>query len=188
MRYTHFVVGWLIVAATVCCGNLAHAQVIQPAYVAPPTPEAAIVESATGVLNEIMAVPAQGIPRAVARRPGNCDRAGHAQRGIRDWRAAWQRRGGVARRCRQLAAAQLHQHYRRQHRLAGRRAIDRRGAGVQNQEQHQPIRERQVHDRRRYFGRGRAGGTRSIGRDRYHAESGSVFVFAQPRIICRRGD
>jgi SH3 domain-containing YSC84-like protein 1 len=67
MRYTHLVVGWLIVAATVCCGNLAHAQVIQPAYVAPPTPEAAIVESATGVLNEIMAVPAQGIPRALLR-------------------------------------------------------------------------------------------------------------------------
>jgi SH3 domain-containing YSC84-like protein 1 len=37
----------------------------QPAYVNPQSQETAIVESSTNVLNEIMAIPAQGIPRAL---------------------------------------------------------------------------------------------------------------------------
>ncbi len=42
-------------------------QVLQPAVIAPTSPEVAIVESSTAVLNEIMAVPAQGIPAALLR-------------------------------------------------------------------------------------------------------------------------
>jgi lipid-binding SYLF domain-containing protein len=61
-----------LVAATFLLGAVlfgpsldVQAQVLQPAFAAPPSPEVAIVESATNVLNEIMAVPAQGIPQAL---------------------------------------------------------------------------------------------------------------------------
>jgi SH3 domain-containing YSC84-like protein 1 len=57
--------------ATLCFTTLlglvstASGQMFQPAYVNPQSQETAIVESSTNVLNEIMAIPAQGIPRAL---------------------------------------------------------------------------------------------------------------------------
>ncbi len=73
-------------------------QVTQPMAAMPASPEAAIVESATGVLNEIMAVPAQGIPRALsARCARNCHCSWFAERWICDRRAARQRGRRAAR-------------------------------------------------------------------------------------------
>ena len=67
MRFTRSLFSCTIVVAAVLAGDLAQSQVVQPVYGTPPTPEVAIVQAATGVLNEIMSVPAQGIPAALLR-------------------------------------------------------------------------------------------------------------------------
>src|SRR4051812_39607774 len=58
----------VVSAFAVCFGarDLA-AQIFQqqPAYVAPQTQETQVIEAATSVLNEVMAIPAQAIPRAL---------------------------------------------------------------------------------------------------------------------------
>jgi len=67
MHATRFPIGFFATIIALCHAQMAQSQYAQPAYVAPPTQEVAIVEAATGVLNEIMSVPNQGIPSALLR-------------------------------------------------------------------------------------------------------------------------
>ena len=67
MHATRFPIGFFAAIIALCSAQMAQSQYAQPAYVAPPTQEVAIVEAATGVLNEIMSVPNQGIPSALLR-------------------------------------------------------------------------------------------------------------------------
>ncbi len=64
---SRYALGALTGAMVILRWNMAaYGQYAQPApLMAPQSVETAIVESATGVLNEIMAVPAQSIPRAL---------------------------------------------------------------------------------------------------------------------------
>jgi len=55
----------LLSTSVFCLDAAAQARYVQPAPIAPQTEEVAIVESSTQVLNEIMAAPATGIPRAL---------------------------------------------------------------------------------------------------------------------------
>ena len=67
MHATRFPIGFFAAIIALCSAQMAQSQYAQPAYVAPPTQEVAIVEAATGVLNEIMSVPNQGIPNRPVR-------------------------------------------------------------------------------------------------------------------------
>jgi SH3 domain-containing YSC84-like protein 1 len=68
MHAAHGRFRFLIAIVAISAARVAQSQLVQqPVYVAPPTQEVAIVESATGVLNEIMSVPNQGIPGALLR-------------------------------------------------------------------------------------------------------------------------
>jgi lipid-binding SYLF domain-containing protein len=55
----------VLTASMFCLHAAAQAQYVQPVPIAPQSEEVAIVESSTQVLNEIMAAPATGIPRAL---------------------------------------------------------------------------------------------------------------------------
>ena len=67
MHATRFPIRFFAAIIAICSAQMARSQYAQPAYVAPPTQEVAIVEAATGVLNEIMSVPNQGIPSTLLR-------------------------------------------------------------------------------------------------------------------------
>jgi len=56
---------FLLTAGVLCLASAARGQYPQTAPMAPPSEEAAIVDSSTQVLNEIMAAPATGIPQAL---------------------------------------------------------------------------------------------------------------------------
>lgn len=56
---------FFLTASVLCRDAAAQARYVQPAPIAPRSEEVAIVESSTQVLNEIMAAPATGIPRAL---------------------------------------------------------------------------------------------------------------------------
>ena len=166
----------------------------QPTYGQPyaqpvviPNEEAAIVESSTQVINEIMAAQPRHTARAIARCQRHYHFARLAQRRLHHWGEAWPRRAVGARRCGELAGPQLYYDYRWQHRLANRRASYRRDLGVQNKEEHPGPNQRQVHHRGRYLGCGRSGGARCFGQHRYSVQSRNLFLFAQPRTVRRRG-